>query len=122
MFLDLTDSSSSAPAAWTAEEQQLLEQALKTYPSNTEERWEKIAACIPGRDKKECIRRYKVDTFLLYLILFDMNFVTIITNFVYFVFLSPLLTVFFFKKLTFTKKFLFVIMRFICFCLLIIKC
>jgi len=51
--------SSSAPASWTAEEQQLLEQALKTYPSNTEERWEKIAACIPGRDKKDCIKRYK---------------------------------------------------------------
>ncbi|XP_054715484.1 dnaJ homolog subfamily C member 2-like [Uloborus diversus] len=48
-----------ASNAWTAEEQQLLEQALKTYPSSTEERWEKIAACIPGRDKKDCIKRYK---------------------------------------------------------------
>ncbi|CAL1277549.1 unnamed protein product [Larinioides sclopetarius] len=47
------------PSAWTAEEQQLLEQALKTYPNNTPERWEKIAACIPGRDKKDCIKRYK---------------------------------------------------------------
>ncbi|KAF8781615.1 dnaJ homolog subfamily C member 2-like [Argiope bruennichi] len=47
------------PNAWTAEEQQLLEQALKTYPNNTPERWEKIAACIPGRDKKDCIKRYK---------------------------------------------------------------
>ncbi|GBM75143.1 DnaJ subfamily C member 2 [Araneus ventricosus] len=47
------------PNAWTAEEQQRLEQALKTYPNNTPERWEKIAACIPGRDKKDCIKRYK---------------------------------------------------------------
>lgn len=61
LFLDLSDNS---PAAWTGEEQQLLEQALKTYPSNTEERWEKIAACVPGRDKKECIKRYKVSAFL----------------------------------------------------------
>ncbi|GFQ83792.1 dnaJ homolog subfamily C member 2 [Trichonephila clavata] len=45
--------------AWTTEEQQLLEQALKTYPNNTPERWEKIAACVPGRDKKDCIKRYK---------------------------------------------------------------
>ncbi|GIX91964.1 dnaJ homolog subfamily C member 2 [Caerostris extrusa] len=48
-----------SPSAWTAEEQQRLEQALKTYPSSTAERWEKIAACIPGRDKKECMKRYK---------------------------------------------------------------
>ncbi|XP_078275830.1 dnaJ homolog subfamily C member 2 isoform X2 [Rhinoraja longicauda] len=44
---------------WTAEEQKLLEQALKTYPVNTPERWEKIAATIPGRTKKDCMKRYK---------------------------------------------------------------
>lgn len=58
-FDSVADSNNSGIASWTAEEQQLLEQALKTYPSNTEERWEKIAACIPGRDKKDCIKRYK---------------------------------------------------------------
>ncbi|GLH14138.1 uncharacterized protein GBIM_18540 [Gryllus bimaculatus] len=46
-------------APWTATEQQLLEQALKTYPSTTPERWEKIAECIPTRSKKDCMRRYK---------------------------------------------------------------
>ncbi|GCB71639.1 hypothetical protein scyTo_0006020, partial [Scyliorhinus torazame] len=44
---------------WTAEEQKLLEQALKTYPVNTPERWEKIAATIPGRTKRDCMKRYK---------------------------------------------------------------
>ncbi|XP_078091758.1 dnaJ homolog subfamily C member 2 isoform X1 [Mustelus asterias] len=44
---------------WTAEEQKLLEQALKTYPVNTPERWEKIAATVPGRTKKDCMKRYK---------------------------------------------------------------
>lgn len=44
---------------WTAIEQQLLEQALKTYPSNTPERWDRIADCIPNRSKKECMKRYK---------------------------------------------------------------
>lgn len=44
---------------WTAEEQKLLEQALKTYPVNTPERWEKIAVTIPGRTKKDCMKRYK---------------------------------------------------------------
>lgn len=47
-------------AAWTTEEQKLLEQALKTYPVSTPERWEKIAAAVPGRSKKDCMKRYKV--------------------------------------------------------------
>uniref|UniRef100_A0A671YIW0 DnaJ homolog subfamily C member 2 n=1 Tax=Sparus aurata TaxID=8175 RepID=A0A671YIW0_SPAAU len=46
-------------AAWTTEEQKLLEQALKTYPVSTPERWEKIAASVPGRSKKDCMKRYK---------------------------------------------------------------
>uniref|UniRef100_A0A8C6KBH8 DnaJ homolog subfamily C member 2 n=1 Tax=Nothobranchius furzeri TaxID=105023 RepID=A0A8C6KBH8_NOTFU len=45
---------------WTTEEQKLLEQALKTYPVSTPERWEKIAAAVPGRTKKDCMKRYKV--------------------------------------------------------------
>lgn len=44
---------------WTAQEQQLLEQALKTYPASTPERWDRIAECIPNRSKKECMKRYK---------------------------------------------------------------
>lgn len=45
--------------AWTATEQQLLEQALKTFSSNTPERWDRIAECIPNRSKKDCMKRYK---------------------------------------------------------------
>ena len=45
---------------WSVEEQKLLEQALKSYPSSTEDRWDKIANCIPNRSKKDCMRRYKV--------------------------------------------------------------
>lgn len=45
---------------WTPAEQKLLEQALKTYPTSVAERWDQIAACIPTRTKKECMRRYKV--------------------------------------------------------------
>lgn len=45
--------------AWTATEQQLLEQALKTYPSTTADRWDRIADCIPNRSKKDCMKRYK---------------------------------------------------------------
>lgn len=47
------------PKPWTTEEQQLLEQALKTYGSSTPDRWDRIAECIPSRTKKECMKRYK---------------------------------------------------------------
>lgn len=44
---------------WTSDEQKLLEQALKKFNGQTPERWEKIAALIPTRTKKECMKRYK---------------------------------------------------------------
>ncbi|XP_053690338.1 dnaJ homolog subfamily C member 2 [Sabethes cyaneus] len=44
---------------WSKEEQALLEQAIKTYPISTPDRWDRIAECIPNRTKKECLRRVK---------------------------------------------------------------
>lgn len=44
---------------WTKDEQALLEQAIKTYPISTVDRWDRIAECIPNRTKKECLRRVK---------------------------------------------------------------
>ena len=34
-------------------------QALKTFDSKTPERWEKISEAVPGRSKKDCMKRYK---------------------------------------------------------------
>ena len=45
---------------WSADEQKLLEQALKTFPSSTPERWERIAESVPNRSKKDCMKTYKV--------------------------------------------------------------
>ncbi|VVC97906.1 dnaJ homolog subfamily C member 2 [Leptidea sinapis] len=45
--------------AWTKTEQELLEQAIKTFPVSTTDRWDKIADCIPNRSKKDCMKRYK---------------------------------------------------------------
>ncbi|XP_022104940.1 dnaJ homolog subfamily C member 2-like isoform X2 [Acanthaster planci] len=47
------------PKPWSTDEQKRLEQALKTYPANTKERWDRIAEAVPGRSKKECMLRYK---------------------------------------------------------------
>ncbi|KAG4069440.1 hypothetical protein HA402_001739 [Bradysia odoriphaga] len=47
------------PKQWTKDEQALLEQAMKTFPISTPERWDRIAECIPNRNKKDCLRRVK---------------------------------------------------------------
>lgn len=44
---------------WTKDEQALLEQAIKTYPVSTLDRWDRIAECVPNRTKKDCLRRVK---------------------------------------------------------------
>ncbi|XP_030385105.1 dnaJ homolog subfamily C member 2 [Scaptodrosophila lebanonensis] len=49
----------ASKTTWTKEEQALLEQAIKTYPTTTPDRWDCIAACIPNRTKKDCLRRVK---------------------------------------------------------------
>jgi DnaJ homolog subfamily C member 2 len=49
----------AAPVTWTKEEQAILEQAIKTYPVSTPDRWDRIAECIPNRTKKECLKRVK---------------------------------------------------------------
>ncbi|XP_050419896.1 dnaJ homolog subfamily C member 2 [Adelges cooleyi] len=50
---------SERQAGWSAEEQKLLEQALKTYPVAIKDRWDRIAECVPTRTKKECMKRFK---------------------------------------------------------------
>ncbi len=44
---------------WTVQDQRALEKALQTFPSSLTDRWDKIAAAVPGKTKKDCIQRYK---------------------------------------------------------------
>lgn len=46
---------------WTAEQQKQLEDGLRTYPNTMDknERWSKIAKCVTGKTKKQCVERYK---------------------------------------------------------------
>ncbi|XP_046390890.1 dnaJ homolog subfamily C member 1-like [Ischnura elegans] len=45
---------------WSQVEQKALENALLKYPKGTLERWDKIAKCVPGKRKEDCMLRYKL--------------------------------------------------------------
>ncbi|TKR89787.1 hypothetical protein L596_013836 [Steinernema carpocapsae] len=45
--------------AWTPAQQKLLEEGLKKFPGSDPERWDKIAAHVHGKSKKDVVRRYK---------------------------------------------------------------
>ena len=44
---------------WTQIQQKELEQAIKTFPKGTEERWDRIASKVGGKSKEECLLRFK---------------------------------------------------------------
>ena len=49
------------PNSWNSNQQKQLEVALKKYSKSlsANERWTKIAKDVDGKDKKDCVERYK---------------------------------------------------------------
>lgn len=59
---DSVTASNAAPTGddeWSAEQQRQLEKALRETKATDPERWEKIAAIVEGKNKKQCVKRYK---------------------------------------------------------------
>jgi DnaJ homolog subfamily C member 1 len=55
----VANDASQTPRMWSQDEQKQLEQALRTYPKGTIDRWDRIAENVPTRSKEECISRVK---------------------------------------------------------------
>ena len=53
--------SSNASADWSDEQDKQLQEGLAKFPSSMEknERWKAIANCVAGKNKKECVQRFK---------------------------------------------------------------
>jgi len=44
---------------WSQEQQKSLESALTQFPKGSAERWDRIAAKVEGKDKEQCVARFK---------------------------------------------------------------
>lgn len=51
-------SSSSDQDVWSAVQETALVQALKTFPKETTQRWERVAAAVPGKTVNQCKKKF----------------------------------------------------------------
>ncbi|KAF2308731.1 hypothetical protein GH714_014675 [Hevea brasiliensis] len=49
---------SSEQDAWSAVQERALVQALKTFPRETSQRWERVAAAVPGKTVNQCKKKF----------------------------------------------------------------
>ncbi|CAL5437548.1 unnamed protein product [Camellia sinensis] len=49
---------SSDQDVWSAVQERALVQALKTFPKETSQRWERVAAAIPGKNVNQCKKKF----------------------------------------------------------------
>ncbi|CAI4224845.1 unnamed protein product [Auanema sp. JU1783] len=55
----VVSANSPSTGDWSQEDQKLFEIALKQFPKGTDERWERISEAVPGKDKEQCLARFK---------------------------------------------------------------
>ncbi|GAV66314.1 DnaJ domain-containing protein/Myb_DNA-binding domain-containing protein [Cephalotus follicularis] len=53
-------SSSSELDLWSAVQERALVQALKTFPKETSQRWERVAAAVPGKTVNQCKKKFSL--------------------------------------------------------------
>ncbi|CAN0860324.1 DnaJ homolog subfamily C member 2 [Linum grandiflorum] len=53
-----TSSSSSEQDVWSAVQERALVQALKTFPKDANQRWERVAAAVPGKTVNQCKKKF----------------------------------------------------------------
>ncbi|CAA7054133.1 unnamed protein product [Microthlaspi erraticum] len=51
-------SGSTDADAWSAVQERALVQALKTFPKETSQRWERVAAAVPGKTMNQCKKKF----------------------------------------------------------------
>nr|AGY46358.1 MYB family transcription factor [Gossypium hirsutum] len=51
-------SSSSEQDVWSAVQERALIQALKTFPKETSQRWERVATAVPGKTVNQCKKKF----------------------------------------------------------------
>ncbi|XP_019052624.1 PREDICTED: dnaJ homolog subfamily C member 2-like [Nelumbo nucifera] len=51
-------SSSAEQDVWSAVQERALIQALKTFPKDTAQRWERVAAAVPGKTVNQCKKKF----------------------------------------------------------------
>ncbi|GLJ49619.1 hypothetical protein SUGI_1052670 [Cryptomeria japonica] len=44
--------------SWSAVQERALIQALKTFPKDTPQRWERVATAVPGKSKVQCMKKF----------------------------------------------------------------
>ncbi|XP_048317661.2 uncharacterized protein LOC125424379 [Ziziphus jujuba] len=53
-------SSSSEQDVWSAVQERALVQALKTFPKDATQRWERVAAAVPGKTVNQCKKKFSL--------------------------------------------------------------
>ncbi|GMN34055.1 hypothetical protein TIFTF001_044869 [Ficus carica] len=51
-------SSSSEQDVWSVVQERALVQALKTFPKETNQRWERVATAVPGKTVNQCKKKF----------------------------------------------------------------